>query len=64
MERWDKLQMPKLDFLWKHVGWRKATITSMNVVVGDLYFMKINQRVINEELYVQRGQGYYLATNS
>jgi phosphoglycerol transferase MdoB-like AlkP superfamily enzyme len=48
--------MPKLDSLWKHVGQRKAAITSMGVVVGDLYFLKTNQHVINEKLYVQRGK--------
>jgi hypothetical protein len=28
----------------------------MGVVVGDLYFLKANQHVINEKLYVQRGK--------
>jgi hypothetical protein len=48
--------MPKLDSLWKHVGRKKATITSMGVIVGDLYFLKTNKRVINEKLYIQRGK--------
>lgn len=48
--------MPKLDSLWNYVGRKKATITSMGGVAWDLYFLKTNKHVINEELYVQRGK--------
>jgi hypothetical protein len=44
-----------LDSLWKRVGQNKASIASMGVVVEDFYLLKTNQHVINEKLYVQRG---------
>ncbi len=33
-----KLLVPKLDLLWKHVGQRKAKITSVGAVVREFYF--------------------------
>jgi hypothetical protein len=30
------------------------------VAMGDIYFLKINQHVINEKLYVQRGIDFVL----
>jgi hypothetical protein len=56
MKRQNKLLVPKLDYLWKHVGQKKASIASMGVVVEDFYLLKTNQCVINEKLYVQRGK--------
>jgi len=44
----DKLLMPKLNSLWKHVGQRKAITTMSSVDVGKYYTLKINQHVINE----------------
>jgi len=50
----------KLDSLWKHVGCKKETIASTSVAMGDIYFLKTNQHVINEKLYVQRGGDFVL----
>jgi hypothetical protein len=50
--------VPKLDLLWKHASQRKATIASASVAVGDLYFLKTNQHVLNEKLYVQRSKDF------
>ncbi len=45
--------------MWKHVGQRKATTTILNVVaMGESYFLKTNQHVFNESLYVSRGKHY------
>jgi hypothetical protein len=38
MKKQNKLLVHKLDFLWKHVGQKKASITSMGVVVEDFTF--------------------------
>jgi len=39
----NKLLVLKLNFLWKHVGQRKATTTILNVVaMGEYYFLKTN----------------------
>jgi hypothetical protein len=54
----NKLFVLKLDSLWKHVGQRKATIASMSMAIGDFYFLKTNQHVFNEKLYVQRGKDF------
>ncbi len=56
MERQDKLMVFKLESLWKHVGQRKAVVAFVCVVVGDFYFIKTNQHVINDKLYVQKGK--------
>ncbi len=37
---------------------KKATIASTGVVVEDFYFLKMNQHVLNEKLYVQKGKDY------
>jgi hypothetical protein len=59
MKGHNKLLVLKLTFLWKHVGQRKATTTILNVVaMGEYYFLKINQHVYNESLYVSRGRHY------
>ncbi len=50
----NKLLVLKLNFLWKHVGQRKATITIINVVaMGEYFFLKTNQHVFNETLCVK-----------
>jgi hypothetical protein len=54
MKRQDKLLVPKLDFLWKHVVQKKPSITFVGVVVEEFYLLKTNQHVI--KLYVQRGK--------
>jgi hypothetical protein len=46
--------MPKLDSLWKHVGQKKATIGLASVAIRDFYFLKVNQHVLNEKLYVPK----------
>jgi hypothetical protein len=48
----DKFLVAKLDFLWKHVGYKLATIAFVGVGMGDIYFLKINQHMINEKFYV------------
>jgi hypothetical protein len=45
-------------FLWKHVGQRKSTIALAGVAIEDFYFLKTNQHVFNEKLYVQRGKDF------
>jgi hypothetical protein len=55
----NKLLVLKLNLLWKHVGQKKATTTIFNVVaMGEYYFVKNNQHVFNESLYVSRGTHY------
>jgi hypothetical protein len=54
----DKLLVPKSDLLWKHVGQRKATITSIGVAIEGFYFLKMNQHVLNEKVYVQKGKDF------
>jgi len=55
----NKLLVLKQNFLWKHVGRKRATSTILNAVaMGEYYFLKTNQRVFNESLYVSRGKHY------
>lgn len=63
IERRNKLLVPKLDFLWKHVGRRKAIIASIGVVVGDFYYLKSNQHVFNEKTLCAKWHGFYLITS-
>ncbi len=56
IERQDKLLVPKLDSLWKHVGQKKATIALVGVVVGEFNFLKMSQHVFNEKLYVKKAR--------
>ncbi len=46
----------KLEYLWKHVGQWKVVVAFVCVVVGDFYFLRTNQHVINDKLYVQKGK--------
>jgi hypothetical protein len=55
-----KLLVAKLDFLWKHVGRKLATIAFVGVVMGNIYFLKTYQHMINEKLYVQRRKDFVL----
>ncbi len=52
----DKLLVPKLDSLWKHVGRRKIITVMPGVVMGNYYTLKTNQHAINEWLFVARGR--------
>jgi hypothetical protein len=55
----NKLLVLKLNFLWKHDGQRKTIITIFNVVaMGEYYFLKTNEHVFNESLYVSKGKDY------
>jgi hypothetical protein len=55
----NKLLVSKLNSLWKHIGQRKATTIILNVVaMGEYYFLKKNQHVFNESLYVSHGKDY------
>ncbi len=56
----NRLLVVKSNSLWKPIGRGKVTITSISVVMGDIYFLNTNQHVINEKLYVQRGKNYVL----
>ncbi len=56
----NRLLVAKSNSLWKPISCRNATIISTGVVMGDIYFLKTNQHVINEKLYVQRGKNYVL----
>jgi hypothetical protein len=47
MKKQNKLLVHKLDFLWKHVGQKKASITSMGVVVEDFTFWKLINMWLN-----------------
>jgi len=47
----NKLLVPNLDSLWKHVGCYKVLIAMVGVKVGDHYFLKTNSHVTNEKLY-------------
>jgi hypothetical protein len=51
--------MPKLNYSWKYVCQKKATIANVSVAIKDLYVLKTNQHVVNEKLYVQRGMDYF-----
>jgi len=56
IKRHNKLLVLKLNFLWKHVGQKKATTTILNVMaMGEYYLLETNQHVFNESLYVSRG---------
>jgi hypothetical protein len=46
----DKLLVPKLNSLWKHVNNRKAITPTTSVATREHYFLKINQHVFNEHL--------------
>ncbi len=37
---------------------KKATIASIGVAIKDFYFLKMNQHVLNEKLYVLKGKDY------
>ncbi len=50
----DKLLVPKLDSLWKHDNQTKVITGIVNVAARVHYYLKINQHVLNEHLYVQR----------
>ncbi len=50
-----KLMVPKLGFLWKHVGYCKALVAMLGVKVWDHYFLKTNYDVANEKLYFSKG---------
>jgi hypothetical protein len=54
----DKLLMLKLDSLWKHVGHKKVVSPIANVTIREYIFLKTNQHVFNECLYVSMG-GYF-----
>jgi len=55
----NKLLVLKLNFLWKHDCQIKTIITILNVVgMGEYYFLKKNQHVFNESLYVSSGKHY------
>ncbi len=56
MERKNKHMVFKLEYLWKHVGQWKVVVAFVCVVVGDFYFLRTNQHVINDKLYVQKGK--------
>jgi hypothetical protein len=43
--------VPKLDYLWKHVGHHKALLTMPRVKIVDDYIFKTNFHVANEKLY-------------
>jgi hypothetical protein len=53
----DKLLVPKIDGLWKHVGRRRALANFGNVRKGDFYFLSTNQYVKNEKIHFARGGG-------
>ena len=45
-----KLLAPKINFLWKHAGRRRAFTSITSVKNGDHYFLTTNQHVRNERL--------------
>lgn len=50
----EKLLVPKLEFLWKHCGRRKATNSFGKVESGQYYFLSNNAHVKNEKIYFAR----------
>ncbi len=54
----NRLLVTNSNSLWKHFSHMKATIASTDVVTGGIYFLKTNQHMINEKLYVQKGKNY------
>jgi len=55
----NKLLVLKLNSLWNRIGQRKATTTILNMAaMGEYYFLKTNQHVFNESLYVSKGMDY------
>ncbi len=58
IEGHNKLLRPKLNFLWKHVHWKKVDTTVTCVVTWEYYFLKTKQCVFNEHLYVFRGKDF------
>ncbi len=51
----DKLLVPKLDSLIKHLGMQKCTIARTGVVVGQYSICPTNSHVKNEKLFVAKG---------
>ncbi len=51
----DKLLVPNLNSLWKHVGHRKALVAMLGVKVRYHYSLKMNFHVANEKLYFYKG---------
>lgn len=50
----EKLLVPKIDSLWKHVGKRKALANMGHVKQGDYYFLTKNQHAGNKHVYFAR----------
>jgi len=46
---------PKLDSLWKHVGWKKGHIYIKGMAIGDFLFFENQPTCFNEKLCVQKG---------
>jgi hypothetical protein len=55
VERRDKLLVPKIDSLWKHVGRRKALVDMAKVKRGEYYYLGSNQHVKNKRVYYAKG---------
>jgi hypothetical protein len=55
VERREKLLVPKIDSLWKHVGRRRALVDMAKVKRGEYYYLGSNQHVKNERVYYSKG---------
>ncbi len=55
IERREKLLIPKIDSLWKHVRHRKPLVLMPKVKIGEHYFLKTNVDTTNEKLYFGKG---------
>jgi hypothetical protein len=51
IERRDKLLVPKLDYLMKHLGSKKCIMAKNGIVVGEYFTCPTIQRMKNEKLY-------------
>jgi len=50
-----KLFVPKLNYLWNHVGHYKTLVAMPWVKKGKHYFVKNNIHVVNEKLHFAKG---------
>ncbi len=56
IERRDKLLVPKLDYLVKHLGSKKCIVAKNGIVVGEYFTCPTIQHMKNERLYGSIGQ--------
>jgi hypothetical protein len=62
VEGCEKLLVPKIDSLMKHVGRKKATVDMGKMKRGEHFYLGNNQHVKNERVFFAKG-GQTIVTN-